>query len=118
MQAYFATGTSLGQSARDKGGEPTMNRDRLVVQVRLVITGAQVRRIRPPAARGNRGHVTARLPVGPVNDERMQRTAEAMLQFGILTPQYATEVRSGTLVRSMIAPDQPPPRPQATPTRS
>jgi NitT/TauT family transport system substrate-binding protein len=57
-------------------------------------------------------------PVGPVNEQRMQRTADAMLQFGILTPQYATEVRSGTLVRSMIAPDQPPPRPQATPTRS
>jgi len=79
---------------------------------------AAMGQIRPPAARGNRGHVTARLPVGPVNDERMQRTADAMLQFGILTPQYATEVRSGTLVRSKIAPDQPPPRPQATPTRS
>jgi anti-sigma B factor antagonist len=34
MQAYFATGTSPGQSARDKGGEPAMNRNRLVVQVR------------------------------------------------------------------------------------
>jgi len=57
-------------------------------------------------------------PVGPVNDERMQRTADAMLQFGILAPQYAAEVRSGTLVRSMTAPAQPLPRPRATPTRS
>jgi hypothetical protein len=43
-------------------------------------------------------------PVGPVNDERMQRTADPMLQFGILAPQYATEVCNGTLVRSMIDP--------------
>jgi NitT/TauT family transport system substrate-binding protein len=42
-------------------------------------------------------------PVGAVNEQRMQRTADAMLQFGILGPQYAAEVRNGTLVRSMIA---------------
>jgi len=42
-------------------------------------------------------------PAGPVNGERMQRTADAMLQFGILAQQYAAEVRSGTLVRAMIA---------------
>jgi NitT/TauT family transport system substrate-binding protein len=43
-------------------------------------------------------------PVGPVNEQRMQRTADAMLQFGILAPQYAAEVQNGTLIRSMIAP--------------
>ena len=43
-------------------------------------------------------------PAGPVNGERMQRTADAMLQFGILAQQYAAEVRNGTLVRAMIAP--------------
>ena len=41
-------------------------------------------------------------PTGPVDDKRMQRTAEAMLQFGMLGPQYATEVEQGTLVKSMI----------------
>ena len=35
---------------------------------------------------------------------RMQRTAEAMLQFGMLGPQYETEVEQGTLVKSMIGP--------------
>jgi hypothetical protein len=43
-------------------------------------------------------------PVGPVDETRIQRTAEAMLQFGLLGKQYATEVQQGTLVRSMIAP--------------
>jgi hypothetical protein len=43
-------------------------------------------------------------PVGPVNEQRMQRTADAMLQFGVLARQYAAEVRQGTLIRSMISP--------------
>jgi NitT/TauT family transport system substrate-binding protein len=43
-------------------------------------------------------------PVGPVDETRIQRTAEAMLQFGLLGRQYTTEVQQGTLVRSMIAP--------------
>jgi hypothetical protein len=34
----------------------------------------------------------------------MQRTADAMLQFGVLARQYADEVRQGTLIRSMISP--------------
>jgi hypothetical protein len=42
-------------------------------------------------------------PVGPVNEQRMQRTADAMLQFGVLAQQYAAEVRQGTLMRSMIS---------------
>jgi NitT/TauT family transport system substrate-binding protein len=41
-------------------------------------------------------------PVGPVDETRIQRTAEAMLEFGLLGKQYATEVQQGTLVRSMI----------------
>ena len=43
-------------------------------------------------------------PVGPVDTRRIQRTAEAMLQFGLLGQQYATEVQQGTLVGSMIGP--------------
>ena len=43
-------------------------------------------------------------PIGPVDEKRMQRTAEAMLQFGMLGPQYETEVEQGTLVKSMIGP--------------
>jgi NitT/TauT family transport system substrate-binding protein len=43
-------------------------------------------------------------PVGAVDETRIQRTAEAMLQFGLLGQQYAAEVQQGTLVRSMIAP--------------
>jgi NitT/TauT family transport system substrate-binding protein len=43
-------------------------------------------------------------PVGPVDARRIQRTAEAMLQFGLLGQQYATEVQRGTLVDSMIGP--------------
>jgi hypothetical protein len=39
-----------------------------------------------------------------VDETRIQRTAEAMLQFGLLGKQYATEVQQGTLVRSMIVP--------------
>jgi hypothetical protein len=34
----------------------------------------------------------------------MQRTADAMLQFGLPAGQYAAEVRQGTLIRSMISP--------------
>jgi hypothetical protein len=43
-------------------------------------------------------------PVGPVNEQRMQRTADVMLQFGVVAPQYAAEVRQGTLTTSMISP--------------
>jgi len=55
------------------------------------------------------GEVTAVMalpdfPVGPVDEQRMQRTADAMLQFGLLARQYAAEVRQGTLIRSMISP--------------
>ena len=55
------------------------------------------------------GEVTAVMalpdfPVGPVDQRRMQRTADAMLQFGLLARQYAAEVRQGTLIRSMISP--------------
>ncbi len=43
-------------------------------------------------------------PVGPVDEERIQRTAEAMLQYGLLSNEYAAEVQQGTLVKSMIDP--------------
>ena len=43
-------------------------------------------------------------PVGPVDVGRIQRTATAMLQFGLLGGQYTAEVQQGTLVESMITP--------------
>jgi NitT/TauT family transport system substrate-binding protein len=43
-------------------------------------------------------------PVGPVDEARIQRTAEVMLQYGLLGNQYAAEVQQGTLVKSMIDP--------------
>jgi NitT/TauT family transport system substrate-binding protein len=41
-------------------------------------------------------------PVGPVNEARIQRVAQAMLQFGLLGQRYAAEVERGTLVESMV----------------
>jgi NitT/TauT family transport system substrate-binding protein len=43
-------------------------------------------------------------PTGPVDDTQIQRIATAMLNFGMLGEQYASEVQQGTLVESMIAP--------------
>ena len=43
-------------------------------------------------------------PVGSVDERRIQRTAEAMLQFGMLSQQYTAEVDQGTLVKSMVGP--------------
>ncbi|HTX25408.1 MAG TPA: ABC transporter substrate-binding protein [Streptosporangiaceae bacterium] len=41
-------------------------------------------------------------PVGPVERTRIQRVAQAMLQFGFLSRGCATEVDRGTLVASMV----------------
>lgn len=43
-------------------------------------------------------------PIGPVDEKRIQRTAEAMFEFGMLNQQYATDFEQGTLVKSMIDP--------------
>ena len=43
-------------------------------------------------------------PVGPVDEGRIQRTATAMLEFGLLARQYTAEVQQGTLVKSMLTP--------------
>jgi NitT/TauT family transport system substrate-binding protein len=48
--------------------------------------------------------VLSRYPIGPVEETRIQRVATAMLQFGMLGEQYATEVERGTLVESMVGP--------------
>jgi NitT/TauT family transport system substrate-binding protein len=48
--------------------------------------------------------VLSRYPIGPVDETRIQRVAAAMLQFGMLGQQYATEVEGGTLVESMVGP--------------
>jgi NitT/TauT family transport system substrate-binding protein len=41
-------------------------------------------------------------PTGPVDETRIQREAEEMLEFGLLAPQYASEVNDEKLVKSMI----------------
>jgi NitT/TauT family transport system substrate-binding protein len=43
-------------------------------------------------------------PTGPVAGTQIQRVATAMLQFGMLSKAYTSEVRRGTLVDSMIGP--------------
>ena len=43
-------------------------------------------------------------PIGPVDERRIQRTADAMLEFGMLSQQETSEVNQGTLIKSMIAP--------------
>jgi hypothetical protein len=43
-------------------------------------------------------------PIGPVDQSRIQRTADAMLEFGMLGQQYTSEVEQGTPVKSMIGP--------------
>lgn len=42
-------------------------------------------------------------PTGSVQAPNVQRVAEVMLQFGVLSKQYSAEVESGALVRSMIS---------------
>ena len=41
-------------------------------------------------------------PIGPVNRTRIQRVAQAMLQFGILSSRYAAEIERGALVASLV----------------
>jgi len=41
-------------------------------------------------------------PIGPVNRTRIQRVAQAMLQFGILSSRYAAEIERGALVTSLV----------------
>jgi NitT/TauT family transport system substrate-binding protein len=43
-------------------------------------------------------------PTGPVDETRIQREAEEMLEFGLLSPRFAAEVGDGQLIKSMIAP--------------
>lgn len=43
-------------------------------------------------------------PVGPVNQTRLQRAADAMLQFGEIKESQAAIVQDGSLIRSMIDP--------------
>jgi len=43
-------------------------------------------------------------PVGPVNKARIQRVAQAMLQFGFMSRQDASQVEQGTLVAAIVGP--------------
>jgi NitT/TauT family transport system substrate-binding protein len=42
-------------------------------------------------------------PIGPVDAGRIQQVANVMLEFGLLSKQYAAGVDQGTLIRSMIS---------------
>jgi NitT/TauT family transport system substrate-binding protein len=43
-------------------------------------------------------------PIGSVDERRIQRTAEAMVEAGMLGQQYTSEAEQETLVKSMIGP--------------
>ena len=43
-------------------------------------------------------------PVGPVDEAAIQGVAQAMLQYGILSPKFTEGVKDGSLVRPMIQP--------------
>ena len=43
-------------------------------------------------------------PVGSVDEAAIQGVAQAMLQYGILSPKFTECVKDGSLVRSMIQP--------------
>ncbi|MGH3279489.1 MAG: ABC transporter substrate-binding protein [Trebonia sp.] len=43
-------------------------------------------------------------PIGLVNQTRLQRAADSMLQFGLLDPKHAAIVRNDSLIKSMIDP--------------
>jgi len=43
-------------------------------------------------------------PVGPVSRARIERVAQAMLQFGFMAQQYGPQVEQGTLVATMVGP--------------
>lgn len=43
-------------------------------------------------------------PVGPPDESAVQGVAQAMIQYGLLSGKYSTEVNSGTLVQSMFRP--------------
>ena len=42
-------------------------------------------------------------PTGPVDDVRIQRIADSMLQLGMLPGTDAGEVQNGSLIKSMTA---------------
>jgi len=84
--------------------------------VRAIEEGQQIAKSNPPAVQAAMARydnvpreVTAAMmlsgyPIGPVDETRIQRVAAAMLQFGMLGKQYATEIERGTLVESMVGP--------------
>lgn len=47
---------------------------------------------------------TPQFPTGPVDETRIQRVAEAMLDFGLLRSQFSAEVSDGALTRAMVSP--------------
>jgi NitT/TauT family transport system substrate-binding protein len=43
-------------------------------------------------------------PTGPVNEKRIEREADFMLRLGLLSEKYTSEVKSGSLVESLVSP--------------
>jgi NitT/TauT family transport system substrate-binding protein len=80
-----------------EGGQTIANSDAAAVQAAM----AQYDKLPPQVTAAM---VQSGYPTGPVNETHIQRVALAMLQFGMLGKQYATEVERGTLVESMVSP--------------
>ncbi len=78
-------------------GQTIANRDTTAVQ-------AAVARYDQLAPQVTAAMVLSGYPVGPVDETHIQRVAAAMLQFGMLGQEYATEVARGTLAESMVSP--------------
>jgi NitT/TauT family transport system substrate-binding protein len=78
-----------------EAGQRIANSDALAVQAAM----ARYDKLPPEVTAAM---VLSRYPIGPVDETRIQRVAAAMLQFGLLGQQYATEVERGTLVGSMV----------------
>jgi NitT/TauT family transport system substrate-binding protein len=57
----------------------------------------------PPEVTGSMA-LPSSYPVGRVEPVGIQRVAAVMLRFGVLSQRDSTEVRQGSLVRSMISP--------------
>jgi len=82
--------------------------------VRAIEEGQEVADTNAPAAQAamaKADHLSASVtaimalpefPTGPVDETRIQREAEDMLQFGLLSPAFSAEVDNGSLIHSMV----------------
>ena len=94
-QKYPKTAAAFVRAIEE--GQTIANSDAAAVQAAM----AQYDKLPPQVTAAM---VQSGYPTGPVNETHIQRVALAMLQFGMLGKQYATEVERGTLVESMVSP--------------